>query len=296
MNALNPALSLAFCRISIFGFLSWKCFNTDFTLLADYPGEWFAPLGLLGRLPENFISSLLTIESLQTMKWLTLGLAIPILLGVKFYRLWALAFSVLYFVLYSLTSGFNAYVGHSDCALLFCSWLMVFAPATHAMAIHRNTRPTPEIHFHGALMAMSTLLLWGYTLLGLRRLAHAGMEIYTGDAVIINFAIRSFIPSFSEYTFGAILMTSSALAVLAKASFFLVTVLEVLSPLCLVSRWFRFIWVPTMIVFHVGTLLGMNIFFSGNVLLIVFLMTPVDRVFEKIRAILSSTRDRLATT
>jgi uncharacterized membrane protein len=62
-----------------------------------------------------------------------------------------------------------------------------------------------------------------------------------------------------------------------NAGFVVVTVLEVLAPLCLFSRRFRLLWLGVMVPFHVATLFLMKIFFWQNLILLVLLLAGVER-------------------
>ena len=51
--------------------------------------------------------------------------------------------------------------------------------------------------------------------------------------------------------------------------------MEMLSPLCLFSRRFRWLWLAVIIPFHFTTLFTMNIFFDYNIILLLLLLTPL---------------------
>jgi hypothetical protein len=71
----------------------------------------------------------------------------------------------------------------------------------------------------------------------------------------------------------------------------LVTVLEVLSPLCLFHRAFRRAWVAGIALFHLFTLIFMGIFFVHNLLLIAFFLTPAPRHLARALAVTDGPRD-----
>ncbi len=54
--------------------------------------------------------------------------------------------------------------------------------------------------------------------------------------------------------------------------------MEILSPLVLISTWFRRAWLAVILPFHVLTLLSMNIFFWENMILIVVFLTGLGYV------------------
>ena len=69
------------------------------------------------------------------------------------------------------------------------------------------------------------------------------------------------------------------LALLLQAGFPIATVFEVLSPLCLFYRRFRWAWILVISAFHVATGLFMQIWFTANFLLIFVFLTDIDWLF-----------------
>ena len=73
----------------------------------------------------------------------------------------------------------------------------------------------------------------------------------------------------------------------AKLGFAVTTFFELLSPLCLLSRHFRYVWVAVIVSFHVGTRLLMNIFFWHNLLLMAVLLIDLDYWVARVWVVLS---------
>jgi hypothetical protein len=66
-----------------------------------------------------------------------------------------------------------------------------------------------------------------------------------------------------------------------QLGFGVVTFFELLSPVCLLPRTFRWAWMGVMLPFHFLSLLLLNIFFWQNILLILFFMTDIDRLIDR---------------
>ncbi len=81
------------------------------------------------------------------------------------------------------------------------------------------------------------------------------------------------------FSYGLWILENPWIEGLFKAGFFLTTLAEVFSPLCLFSRRFRIFWLLLMIPFHFLTLFTMNIFFWENLLLLVVLFTGLPHLF-----------------
>lgn len=69
---------------------------------------------------------------------------------------------------------------------------------------------------------------------------------------------------------------SVAGAWMLRIGFPLVTLLELLTPLCVFSRRFRWCWLAVMVPFHLGTGLLMGIWFGYSMALIPFFIVGFD--------------------
>ena len=133
-------------------------------------------------------------------------------------------------------------------------------------------------------MGLALLLAGAYSLIGINRFAMGGLAIFTGDALPINLALRTF--EYREFGFewSVLLLQYAPFVVLLKAGFFVVTLFEVLTPLALVWRRFRWAWLAVMVPFHLSTLVTMNIFFWENLILLAVVFTNLPTaVGEELR-------------
>jgi hypothetical protein len=80
-------------------------------------------------------------------------------------------------------------------------------------------------------------------------------------------------------------LEARGLSLVIITGFAVVTLFELLAPLCLVFRGFRYAWLLTIIPFHFLTLLTMKIFFWQNLLLICVLLVNIESLLSKIHVL-----------
>jgi hypothetical protein len=97
--------------------------------------------------------------------------------------------------------------------------------------------------------------------------------VFTGGSMYFYVAKTRFYPVDLFLPVRAWVLYRPWLSGILSAGFAVITLVEILSPFCLLSRTFRRIWLVSMLAFHVLTLLLMQIFFWENVVLILVLMT-----------------------
>ena len=86
------------------------------------------------------------------------------------------------------------------------------------------------------------------------QLTFNGVAQFTGDSIVNYVVSRSLRTSYYDFNLGMIAASSPAFVWLLRLGFPLVSVVEALSPLVLVSRSFRVVFFLVMIPFHLMTL------------------------------------------
>lgn len=279
-RALAPnqaAHALAACRIVVFALCGWDVMAAgDPARLAALPREWFVEHGVLRLLPDAFIEMALLAEFLAGARWVALALAGAVILGLRPHALLAVSFCSLHLLLRGLAAGFGSFIGHDWVAMTFCSWILAACPAADALALRRSRSPRRAELYVGPIVAMGAVLCTCYFLLGFRRIARNGLEIFLGDALPTYVALASLKNgAYEGFEYGVLVLASPLAAIAMKVGFFVVTLMEVLAPICVFSPWFRWPWLTVMIPFHFATLFTMNIFFDDNVVLMLLLLTPL---------------------
>ena len=199
------------------------------------------------------------------------------MLGLPCYRRVAIVTCVL-LVLFDGMEKSLGHINHSKFVMLYAAFVLAAFPSADAVSLSwRRSGPSPPILYAAPVIVISLLIIVPYSMLGAFRLGRSGPDFFFGDAIKHWFLKRSLEANATGFRFGIVVVESALLLALAKVGFAITSLLELLSPLCLVSRWFRWLWIPVMIGFHFTSLVTMNIFFWQNALLILLVMTGCDR-------------------
>jgi hypothetical protein len=207
---------------------------------------------------------------------LTVGLLLAAAAGVGPYRLVAPAACLALTISEGIVRG-NGQFPHRNMVLVLLACLLCGFPADDALTLFpkRTGGARSRAHYQAALVSASLLLFATYVLAAARRLSSGGWEIYFDDTILCATAMR-------DAELGAaggwgIRACESVLAAWAlRLGFPLVTLLELLAPLCVFSRPFRWGWIAVMVPFHIATGLLMGIWFTYNVALIPTLVGGLD--------------------
>ena len=139
------------------------------------------------------------------------------------------------------------------------------------------TLPRPYTLSGIPLVALLTTLCVTYTLVGVYRLIHGGLDVFTSGSLTFWALRNSFQVLHPGWGLGWLLLRHPALSMVLNAGFPVVTTFEVLAPLCVVSRPFRTAFLAVMVPFHLCSWIFMEVFFWRN-LLLYMLLVEWDRV------------------
>jgi hypothetical protein len=173
------------------------------------------------------------------------------------------AFAIL-FTHESIVRGYG-HANHAEIPAL----LAVLIYAVAAAFPVRDRRPEP--------LAIALVLGLTYTLTAAHRIAYGGLELFLSDSIVYWSVHRaSFVDSW-QIGLGAYALSTPWFAALLQLSFPVITLCELLVPLALLSKKIRLITVPSLLGFHVGVFLIMNILFWQNAVLLIALFLVPDR-------------------
>lgn len=277
------AAQLGLVRAVVFG--SWLVIvlRTPVGGFTELPPELFAapgPLSFLLPDSEAVAGSIASPPVLLAFKALLIVLCALAALGTGPYRLVAVAAAALVLAFDWLMKGYLGYINHAQFALLYAALILAFAPAADGFRlVSRGAAPprrAPQA-YSAALVAVALTLSLTYTFVGTHRLVHGGIELFTSAAANSYLAVQGSMYSGRLLPHGALLLEHAGTLVLFKTGFAVATVFEILAPLALISRRFRWAWVPVIGLFHLSTLALMGIFFWENLLLVAVLFTPVGQ-------------------
>jgi hypothetical protein len=281
ISASAQVLGLA--RIVVYSAWAWILLR-PLEALSDLPRAWFMPMGPMGSLPDALWDFLLQRHTLLALRLTALVLCILLAAGARPFRPLAFLCAALLLVFDFSNKAFLNYVNHAQAAFLYVAWILPFFPAADGMSLFRSRLPSRPAGstFYAAPMVLAALALAvPYTLLGIRRLLLGGLEIFTGDAILVSLATKTLEYSRYDFLYGLLPLNHPWMAFLAKASFLVITIMELLAPLALFHRTFRIVWLAVILPFHIGTFFTMKILFWENMLLIIVFLSPLPYLITR---------------
>lgn len=264
--------TLGMVRVIVFALWLAKIVPDTFSFLAEMPRSIFKPVGILRLVPDGMWDWILTADGLSTIKWLLVLSLLYAALGLRPYRITAIASAVLLTIHQGIERSFT-FVNHQELPALFCVYVLAMAPAADGFALSKPTHLRTSQAYAAAMMTMAFALVLPYASIAAFRFVHSAPEIFLGDSLRYWFVSLSGLDP-DGWHFGEWIVRRSRLMMIAKAGFFITTCCELLSPFCLVSARFRLVWFAVLVPFHILSLFLLNIFFWENILLSLLLLTP----------------------
>ena len=264
--------ALEFLRLYVFGIWLIGILLDPLPRLASLPLAYYKAVGILRLLPEPAEAWLLSVEGLIALKT-ALVMTCAVSLLPRAFR-FASPLAVFFLLVYQcLVRGFG-HVNHAEIMPLLAAVTL----ATFANLPRRE--PAPGYNPYAApLITVALLLTLSYSALGFLRI-YRGVSLFTGDTILNYVASRSLRSSFYDFNLGFVAVSCAPAAFLLKAGYPVVTCIEALAPLVMVSRSFRAVFLAVMVPFHILTLLLMEVSFIENLLLYIVLV-DFSRFFER---------------
>ena len=126
------------------------------------------------------------------------------------------------------------------------------------------------------LVAILITLCFTYTLVGVYRIVHGGIEIFSSGSITFWAMRNSYQAVQPAWGFGRSLLEYPIFNSIFLWGFPIITLFEVFAPVSLFSRRFRCVFLGVMIPFHFLSWLFMEVFFWANLLLFI-LFFDVDK-------------------
>ena len=233
--------------------------------IRQLPIGLFNPVGFLKAVPASVHLFLLqpgTFAALKEVTLLALGLA-----ALGWFRTPAAVISCLLLTLIEgIYRGFGGHVNHTDLAFLYAAYLVTLFPLVdHFAGKQKQTA--------GAIyVAVIAFMLVTYMMTGVFRLTHGRLDVFLDDSITYWTVQNSFSTAKGFWQPGRLVLDYEWIRILLKLGFPLVTLIEALAPLCLISKPFRVIFLIVMVPFHVFSWLFLKIFFWHNLILFVLLL------------------------
>jgi hypothetical protein len=255
LHAHGSAAALGVVRIAVFGGWLASVLRDPMTDLALLPATAYAPVGVLGLLPDAAWRLLLSVPALAALKAALLTLLAALVAGLR-------PFSPLAFLacaLLVLHQGLLRSIGdatHSELGLLVVAAVLAPFPAADALTIRgrRDVRAAPAgaAVYRAPLLAGAAILCLTYTFAGTRRLAAGGLQGFLDGSVVRIVAMRGLEAGPPGTGLGAWVLQEAWLAAALQVAFPAVTALELVSLACLGCPRFRRLWIAAQVSVHLA--------------------------------------------
>jgi hypothetical protein len=260
----TEAEALGMVRAGVCGFILCEVLSTSFRDLGRIPATLLRPPGAMKLLPWRFYDWLLTPGVMTAFKWLF----VTSLLAATFGLLTRLTTksSAILFLFYEGLLRSITHFNHDEMPAIYILFVLAFTPCGDGFSLDAlRARPQPGeparagLIYGYPILLMRALLAWSYFSSALIKLRVAGFGYLSPDnlpALAIensldnlhatHFRAAFWLPQFREYLPPALL---------------LVLLWELSFPLAIWSRRARIVIPAAGVLFHVGTLFLLNIFF-----------------------------------
>ena len=285
------AAALGMLRAGVCGFVLCEIFLTSFSDLGQLPVTLLRPTGAMQILPWRFYDLLLTPTGIFTLK----SLMMLALFGatVGFLTSLTTISSALLFVFYEGLLRSFTHFNHDEMPAVYILFVLALSPCGDAFSIDslrgkRSSRPSGVVYGYPILL-MRALLAWSYFSSALIKLRVAGRGYLSPDNLPMlailhsldnlhdtHFRLAFWLPSVRQYTPMVV-----AIVLLWELAF----------PLAIFFKRARLIILGLGVIFHLGTLFFMNIFFPYH-LAMYFVFVDWGRVLQKVVPYLRHLTDR----
>ena len=281
----DSAEALGAVRAGAFGFVLCEVLLTSFSDLGRLPVHVLRPTGVMRLLPWGFYERLLTPASMTAFKWLFVAALLAAAAGALT-NVSTKTAALLFLFYQGLLRSFTHF-NHDEMPAAYILLVLAFVPCGDAFSVDsllgRSRAREGGSWVYGYPILLARLLLaWSYFTSALIKLRVAGLGYFSADNLptlaVSNsldnmhdtqFRAGLLLPAYREYTPPFV-----ALAVLWELAF----------PLAV---WFpraRVVILTAGVLFHVGTLVVMNIFFPYHLAMyLVFVDWP--RVWRRARGL-----------
>ena len=247
----------------VFGIWFLIILTDPFTDLAYLPQGIFHPTGIL-TIP--FAHGYFTAPALWALKAGLLIFLLAAFFEFQFLMTSCLA-SILLVMHQGLIRGFG-HISHGEIVLLLAACLLSLLAVADAI-VRRKKRPAfsnvniDSVPFIGILAVMC----FTYSFAGIHRLVYSGPGSFFSDAILNHVLINSLTTDTWPFRLHDAVLSNGWASTLFKAGFPVLTLFEILAPLCLVSRPFRYSFVAVMFPFHILSWIFLGVFFWETLVL-----------------------------
>jgi hypothetical protein len=266
--------TLALLRIWVFGIWFVQLLRDPIERLSALPDDLFRPPGFLRLVPNGLWTHLLAERSLLAFRVILLTLLFLVAIGV-FRRPYVPVFTAALVAVYqALVRGYSGHMNHAEIMLLWATMIIVFFPMSNVLSVRRPLRRAPGVDAsaRAAVVTITILFAVSYFFVAAVRL-WKGLDLFTTDSLRNNVARQWISTGRLEggvYRLPAGTPTFDTLpGWLFQFLYVGATLLELVVPLVLVSKWARRTVPPGLFVFHVMNIVWLGIPFVDDMLMLV---------------------------
>jgi hypothetical protein len=287
------AEALGAVRAVVFGFVLCEVLLTSFDNLGRLPVTVLRPTGLMRLLPWGFYERLLSPGAMTAFKWLFAASLLAAAAGL--FTGCTTKGSALLFLFYQGLLRSFAHFNHDEMPAVYVLLVLAFTPCGDAFSLDslrgraRASRERGgELVYGYPILLMRLLLAWSYFSSALIKLRVAGPGYLSPDN-LPSLAVTNSLDNLHDTQFRAAFWL---VEYREYTPYFVALVLlwELAFPLAVFSRRARAPILAAGVLFHLGTLFLMNIFFPYHLALyLVFVDWPA--LARRLRARVASPRD-----
>ena len=290
VNRIVPAsaFALGVSRVIVHGTFLFSVVFTDFSALGSLPVTILRPTGVMKFLPWSFYDQLLTPRGILVLKAV---IVVSLVLSTAgFLTTISTRTSLLLMLFYQGLLRSFGHFNHDEMLAIYCMVVLAFTPCGDAFSVdrwlakYRKTRPAFAYAY--PILLMQLLLAWTYFSSALIKLRVAGLKYLSED----NLPVLAIFHSLDNLHDTGFRLAFSLPQVRSYLPFAVALVLiwELLFPLAVFWRRTRWWFLGLGLVFHISTLLTMNIFFPHHLAIYLIFVdwdaestkTFVDRRFK----------------
>jgi hypothetical protein len=257
----TDAAALGMIRAVICGFLAVDILLTNFVDLGRLPATVMRPTGAMKILPWSLYDVLVTPTGMFALKCVLLISLIAATAGY-FTGITTKAAALLLLFFEGLVRSFGHF-NHDEMPIVYILIVLAFTPSGDAFSLDslwRGTRARAgDIIYGFPILLMRTLVAWSYFTSAIIKLRVSGLGYFSADN-LPTLAIMHSLDNLHETHFKLAFWLPRARGV-TSAVVLLLVLWELAFPLAIFSKTARRVILPLGVIFHLGTLFFMNVFF-----------------------------------
>ena len=256
--------------VCVFGLWFLKLALEPPYLISFFPLSLYEPVGFLRIIPISMRHLLIDPLLIQVLRIITLLFLVLTILSI--FRKPAAVCACIFITVYDgIARGFGGHISHVYLILLYAAYFLALFPLADLM-VRKKQRESVDttITLYGIpLVAILITMCFTYTLVGVYRIVHGGIETFSSGNITFWALRNSYQVVDPAWGFGRSLLEYPIFSKMLNWAFPVITLFEVLALICLFSKWFRYFFLTVMIPFHFLSWLFMEVFFWANLFLFI---------------------------